>query len=683
VRKQSLLSPSLQLKKLRWQSVAGSVGLALFYFAAARVGSSFKLPGANASVFWPASGVGFASLLLFGLRLWPGIAAGAFLTNLLTQPHGASGLAASFAIAAGNTLEQVAAVMLLRRIAGNRNPFDRTKDTLTFIAASLLSCTVASTIGTAALWLTGILDSSVFAVWLTWWTGDATGMVVFAPAIYCWIREPRLKYRTARLVELFALMAFTAVIAELRFGGWFPSEIFQSLPYIVLPALLWSAFRFGPREASTAAVLSSSIAVAHTWRHLSQIQSGQVVRNVFAPFITGGLTPTQSLLMLQVFICAVSFVSLTLAASIAERTRFQDELAEAERRFRTIFEQAAVGVALIETATGRFVRVNKRYCALLGYTAAELTDKTLHSITHPEDLARNLDDNRRMVAGEIREFKMEKRYYRKDGSVIWVNLTVSPTWGPGEKPEYDIAVAEEITARKEAEEAQRAANEKLQHLSREVIRMRDTERRHLARELHDEIGQNLAALRINMQLLRNTDAFERESDRVTDSVAIIDRILAEVRDLSLSLRPPLLNEAGLAAALRSHFEEQSARTGLSIEFVSTIENSLIDAETALALFRIAQEALTNTIRHAGAERVVVSLERIRNQVHLVIRDDGHGIPVQPPQKLKQRPRLGLIGMQERAALLGGVCSVSSVPDTGTVVSVEVPIRSGLTLASEA
>src|SRR5262249_2194351 len=154
------------------------------------------------------------------------------------------------------------------------------------------------------------------------------------------------------------------------------------------------------------------------------------------PFI-GGLTPTQSLLMLQVFICAVSFVSLTLGASIAERTRFQDELTEAERRFRTIFEQAAVGVALIETATGRFGRVNKRYCALLAYTVAELTGKTLHSITHRKDLARNLDDTRRMVAGEIREFKVEKRYYRKDGSVMWVNLTVSPTWGPGEKPECD------------------------------------------------------------------------------------------------------------------------------------------------------------------------------------------------------------------------------------------------------
>jgi two-component system sensor histidine kinase UhpB len=278
---------------------------------------------------------------------------------------------------------------------------------------------------------------------------------------------------------------------------------------------------------------------------------------------------------------------------------------------------------------------------------------------------------------------MEKRYYRKDGSIIWVNLTVSPTWGPGEKPEYDIAVAEDITARKEAEDSQRAANEKLQQLSHEVIRLRDTERRHLARELHDEIGQDLAALRINMQLLRNSGAFEQEADRVIDSVAIIDHILKEVRDLSLSLRPPLLNEAGLGPALRSYFEEQSARSGLSIEFVSTVENATIDAETSLALFRIAQEALTNTIRHAGAERVLVSLERVGEQIRLKIHDDGRGIPVQPSERLKKRPRLGLIGMQERAALLGGVCSVRSTPDAGTVVSVEVPLKSSLTLASEA
>src|SRR5262249_49237619 len=156
-------------------------------------------------------------------------------------------------------------------------------------------------------------------------------------------------------------------------------------------------------------------------------------------------------------------------------------------------------VALIETATGRFVRVNDRYCALVGYTADEMILTTYQAITHPEDLAAALNNMRRLVAGNIREFTMEKRYRRKDGSVVWVNLSGSATWQAGERPEYHIDVAEDISERKQAEEALRTAHAKLTQLSHEMIRIRDNDRRHLARELHDEIGQSLAALRINMQ----------------------------------------------------------------------------------------------------------------------------------------------------------------------------------------
>src|SRR5438876_611591 len=120
----------------------------------------------------------------------------------------------------------------------------------------------------------------------------------------------------------------------------------------------------------------------------------------------------------SIFGCGVSLTGLTLAAAIAERTHFEEELTEAEARLRTIFEQAAVGVALIETATGRFVRVNDRYCRLVGYTAKEMTGMNFQQITHPEDLQRDTDNMRRIIAGEIGEFTMEKRYYRKDGSTV-------------------------------------------------------------------------------------------------------------------------------------------------------------------------------------------------------------------------------------------------------------------------
>jgi|GEM_PF-5034989 len=124
-----------------------------------------------------------------------------------------------------------------------------------------------------------------------------------------------------------------------------------------------------------------------------------------------------------------------------------------EPLFHAIFEQAAVGVAQIETATGRFVQVNERYCQIVGVAKDEMTSTTFMALTHPADLQANLDNMDALKAGRIREFTMEKRYCRKDGSIVWVNLTVSPMWAPEEEPTFHIAVVEDITSRKQAEEA--------------------------------------------------------------------------------------------------------------------------------------------------------------------------------------------------------------------------------------
>ena len=454
-------------KNWSWAEVAG---VALVYYAAARLGLLLQLPGTNASPVWPPSGIGLAALMMFGLRVWPGIMLGAFLANLLTLPSTPAGVLASSAICAGNTLEAVVALVLLRRFVPSSDPFDRARDVFKFVLTASLACAVASTGGTASLWLAGIIPAEIVGrVWLTWWLGDVAGMLVLTPALVCWWRSPRPGFSAAKTLELVVLVVLSVGTTDLLFDGWMSSNVITSLPYlVVIPSLLWAAIRFGPRESASLAVLMSAIAIARSWWWSRPGEPGAAPQTLIGPFLSPTISANDSLLMLQIFVCAIAVTAIALAAAVAERTQAEGSLRESEQRFRTIFEQAAVGVALIETATGRFARINQRYADLVGYSIDEMTRTDFSAITHPDDLQPYLENMRRLIAGEVSEFSVEKRYLRKDGMAVWTNLTVSAAWRPGETPENHIAVVEDITERKRSEEARNAALGELKVLTREL-----------------------------------------------------------------------------------------------------------------------------------------------------------------------------------------------------------------------
>ena len=153
-----------------------------------------------------------------------------------------------------------------------------------------------------------------------------------------------------------------------------------------------------------------------------------------------------------------------ICLDITGQKQAEEALRASETRFRTLFEQTAVGVALVETRTGHYVHINQKYCDFLGYTQEEMLHRTFQDVTHPDDTQTNIDYNTLLITGAIKEFTIEKRYLRKDGAMVWANLTASPLWKPGEAPQthFHIAVAEDITARKLAEDRLRATLADLQ-----------------------------------------------------------------------------------------------------------------------------------------------------------------------------------------------------------------------------
>ena len=188
---------------------------------------------------------------------------------------------------------------------------------------------------------------------------------------------------------------------------------------------------------------------------------------------------------------------------------------ESEKLFQAIFEQAAVGVAQIVSKTGRFIRINQRYCDIVGYSRKDMEKKTFQEITHPDDLQTDLDNMARLLTGEIRQFTMEKRYYRKDRSIVWVNLTVSPLWGPGEEPSSHVAVVEDITARKRAEEKLLTLNAALeQRVAERTIDLKKSNEQ-LQREIAErkQTEQQLALLSFSLNHVRESAFLSDEHAR--------------------------------------------------------------------------------------------------------------------------------------------------------------------------
>jgi signal transduction histidine kinase len=228
-------------------------------------------------------------------------------------------------------------------------------------------------------------------------------------------------------------------------------------------------------------------------------------------------------------------------------------------------------------------------------------------------------------------------------------------------------IAEQDRERIEAALREQAA--RLQVLARRVVEVQEEERRHLARELHDEIGQSLTAIVLNLQVLKGSGD-PNEQARIEDSVEIVRQTINQVRGLALDLRPSMLDDFGLVPALRWLINRQAERSGLVMQFVAEPPEMVLPPDVATASFRVAQEALTNVLRHAQANHVWIDLQQEAGEVRLTVRDDGIGLDTnEVGQRALQGMSAGLLGMRERAEMLGGRLVIESVPGNGTVILV--------------
>jgi two-component system sensor histidine kinase UhpB len=245
---------------------------------------------------------------------------------------------------------------------------------------------------------------------------------------------------------------------------------------------------------------------------------------------------------------------------------------------------------------------------------------------------------------------------------------LSPDW-PVHETDWMITNLEQL---QQAQDSLQASQERHRSLSRQLVMLQEKERRELARELHDRVGQNLTAMRINMSLIATR--LEQHDDpliraRNEDSLQLMDSTFEAVRNVMYDLRPPMLDDFGVVASLQWHAKQFTERNGIHVEILG-VEGWRVDPEVEIALFRIAQEALNNVARHSQAKRVRIELRNTDEEVELTLEDDGVG--ARPRHDREDRVTYGLISMRERAEAVGGTFEMRSEEGRGMWISVKIP-----------
>ena len=353
-------------------------------------------------------------------------------------------------------------------------------------------------------------------------------------------------------------------------------------------------------------------------------------------------------------------------SDVTERKLAEAALRENEQRYRTLFCKATDGILLIGSQ-GRVVDANEAFAQMHGYGVDELLQMNLSILDTPETLALAPARLGRILAGESIGFEVE--HYHKDGHVMPLEVAAAPIDMNGER--YVLGFHRDITARRRTEQESKRSQQKIRELSKAANEALEAERRRTARELHDELGQSLSALKMDLESMRTGLSAHPELERRAQGMReMLDVTIAATRRIAANLRPLILDDLGLAAALDWLTQNFARQTGIATDLVIDQTVAQVPEPIASALYRITQESLTNVTKYAQATRTEVRLERDGEWVQLVVRDNGRGISATDHDKLGA---FGLLGMRERVLLLSGEIVIGSEPGRGSQVCARIPL----------
>ena len=364
---------------------------------------------------------------------------------------------------------------------------------------------------------------------------------------------------------------------------------------------------------------------------------------------------------------------------VTELKRADEALRESEERFRRVFEEGPLGLALVGKDY-HFVKVNAALCQMVGYSETSLLQMTFADITYPDDLQADVELAERLFSGEIPFYTLRKRYVKKNGEIIWINLTGSMVHDKDGAPIYGLAMIEDITEVKHSQEVENrlasdlaASRDEIRALAASLMRAQEDERRRVSRELHDHICHQLASLAVDLGdlALGPLSPSKNARARLEEIRARVVKTSQEAHDIAYQMHTAVLDDLGLVASLKDLCRQFSERyPNISWSFEDSGLPAEIPSEVATCLYRVAQESLQNKAKHSHAKFVSVRLDFKTGAVVLTIQDDGAGFD---PKAVKGKGGLGLISMKERAHSVNGKLTITAQLGHGTQIALEVPL----------
>jgi PAS domain S-box-containing protein len=622
------------------------VGLALVVgYVSARLGGILIIKDPETLwPLWPGCAALVAFLLLCPRRVWVFLAPAGLIGFILYDLQAGVPIRSIAWLVVADVAEIFVTAEGLRYFFGGAPRFDSLRDFAKYcLITVILGPIIASSIGIRAL------NGDPWISWRSNVLSEGLAFLTVTPAILGLVRSIPVWRRAGRAYKLEAVtLILGLVLASYALFVARGTNAPPALLYSLLPFLVWSAVRFGSAGASTAATIVALLSIWGAIHGRSPFVEPSSIGRVFS---------------LQLFLLSTAVPFMVLAVLAEERKQQEAVLRESEERFRLMADTAPTMIWM--SGTDKLCNFfNRGWLNFTGRTLQQEFGDGWVSGVHPEDRQRCLEIY--VLAFDARrDFRMEYRLLRYDGEFRWILDYGVPRFSPNGTFCGYIGSCLDITERKLSEMS-------LHDLTGRLIHAQEEERARIARDLHDDISQRMAFLQIGLEQFEQSvpelPANCRKELRNLTNVA--SEVSSDLHGMSHQLHPARLDLQGLVAAMGSLCREFTAQHELQINFVNEDIPNQIPTDVALCLFRIAQEALRNVVKHGKTSDAQVKLSGCGDGIDLCITDSGSGFD---PEGAQQKGGLGLVSMSERLRILGGRFEVGSAVSRGTQIRAWVPL----------